>query len=342
MAVATEYEIHPICRLVPAMREERKVELTDSLRRNGLRVKGWLYEGKCLDGRSRAECCGRAGVTMEWQVFEGTWEEAHALVADLNLIRRDNSEAERRLAVSEMVVALQEHRNGGRVGKERSAMAAKAGVPETDVYRGEQVVKKGVPELLAAVKAGEVAVSAAALVAELPEEEQRQAVKSSTVPQAANTVRAKKKGETKAKQDGKAKGGKGKGGKKTQADAEEVIKDQLGNVVPRSVRDTFGDKQLPELIDRMKASAAELKAIKGRVMAVWQGLQQFYPFAHFDKANAGVTTALEEVEVAVAQLEAGLPYCVCPKCKGERCPQCQQSGVWPKHRHMNVGRQYGG
>lgn len=326
MSVATEYEIHPLCLLIPAMREDRKAEVTDSIRRNGLRLKGWLYEGKVLDGRSRAECCRQAGVAMEWQEFVGTWEEAHALVSDLNLTRRDLAESERRLAVSEMVVALKEHRNGGSVAKERREMAAKAGVPVRDVYRGETVIQKGVPELQNAVKKGEVAVSAAALVAELPADEQREAVATGTVPEQAKRVRAGKK---KEKAERKEK-------------VEEVIKDQLGNVVPRSVRDTFGDKKLPDLIERMKACAAELKGVKGGVMAVWQGVQQFYPFAHFDKAHAGVVKAMEEMELAVAQLEAGLPYCVCPKCKGERCPQCHQSGVWPKHRHMNVGNQYGG
>ena len=44
---------------------------------------------------------------------------------------------------------------------------------------------------------------------------------------------------------------------------------------------------------------------------------------------------------AHAHVTAGVPFRVCPKCKGKECRACQQTGYWTRHRHDHAD-QYGG
>ncbi len=70
-----------------------------------------------------------------------------------------------------------------------------ANVSARSVESAKKVADKGAPELVAAVEAGNVAVSAAAEVASLPVEEQRQAVAEGKVATKAKEARESKKSE---------------------------------------------------------------------------------------------------------------------------------------------------
>ena len=78
----------------------------------------------------------------------------------------------------------------------REALAKAARISATTISQIEKIQKAAAPELVAAVKAGEVSISAAAVIAELPAEEQAAAAAGGKkeLRQAAKKVREAKSG----------------------------------------------------------------------------------------------------------------------------------------------------
>jgi len=139
----------------------------------------WLI----LDGRNRFEACRRAGVKASTEVYGG--KNPVAFVVSSNLHRRHLSSSQRAMVAT----ALANLPNGTRTTPQNGApspigegaptqaeAATLLNVSKRSVERARRVKADGVPELAAAVVAGDVAVSAAAEVAKLPKEEQRAVV----------------------------------------------------------------------------------------------------------------------------------------------------------------------
>jgi hypothetical protein len=74
----------------------------------------------------------------------------------------------------------------------QSDAAALLNVGKRSVERAREVLERGIPELQSAVERGEVSVSAAAEIVDLPGDEQREAVAEKTVAKKAKRARAKK------------------------------------------------------------------------------------------------------------------------------------------------------
>lgn len=77
---------HPIADVWPMMDEAKLAELADDIRKNGLLVPVWLYEGKILDGRNRWAACKIAGVEPKTKEYTG--DEPTAFAVSLNDRRR--------------------------------------------------------------------------------------------------------------------------------------------------------------------------------------------------------------------------------------------------------------
>lgn len=64
--------VHPYADKFPMLPENELVELTESIRANGLRQPVVVTsDGLILDGRNRATACARAGVQLATVVYEG-------------------------------------------------------------------------------------------------------------------------------------------------------------------------------------------------------------------------------------------------------------------------------
>ena len=90
----------------------------------------------------------------------------------------------------------------GEQGKSRDEIAERSGFTSATTYeRARKAVTQGTPELVEAMDRGEVAVSTAAIVAELPKEEQKEIVAKGEkeILKAANEIRAAKAKEIRAK-----------------------------------------------------------------------------------------------------------------------------------------------
>lgn len=185
-------EIHPIADIFPLMSEQELKELAASIKKEGQKFPIHIDpQGRVIDGRNRLLACKMAGVKkVEYEVtrLEGDALLQHNIA--LNLERRHLSESQR----ADIAAKMADGKHGGDRSKGQNCTltqaqaAEKMAVSERSVKSAAFVQKHGAEELQAAVANDEVSVSAAAAIATLPEEEQRE-----TVAQGAEAVKKKAK-----------------------------------------------------------------------------------------------------------------------------------------------------
>jgi len=190
-------EVHPAANLFPMMEEAALAELAADIAANGQREPVVLWEGKVIDGRNRLAACERVGVVPTFTAL-ASCPDPVAYVLSLNLHRRHLDTSQRAMVAAKALPLLSEQAKARQVmrlkhgnaastpvpanlpereqGEAREHVATMANVSPRTVETAAKVIKTGTPELIAAVEAGTVTVSAAADVATLPAEEQRDAV----------------------------------------------------------------------------------------------------------------------------------------------------------------------
>ena len=173
-------DAHPAADLFPMMADSEVVALAADIKANGMRQPIVTIEegGKrlVLDGRNRFRACAMAGVEPVLIPFEGG--DPFALVVSANLQRRHMSQSQRAM-VAESLAKMKQGSNqhaqncasSDSASQEDAAKLLK--VSRRNVQKARRVKGQCVPELVAAVVAGEVSVNAAHEVAGLPAEEQR-------------------------------------------------------------------------------------------------------------------------------------------------------------------------
>lgn len=218
--------IHPAADLFPMLPASELQALADDIKANGQREPVVIWDGSVLDGRNRLAACRLAGVEPLTRTLDSC-PDPLAFVLSLNLIRRHLDESQRGIVAAKVRPMLAEQakarqvasqaKPGEKVGEKTGDKASpNLGSPEgksadqaadmLNVGRGtveaaSKVLKHGAPELVSAVERGEVAVSAAAVLVSLPEDEQREIVAAGT-----DAIKAKVKTirESKSKREPKA------------------------------------------------------------------------------------------------------------------------------------------
>jgi ParB-like chromosome segregation protein Spo0J len=200
---------HEYARLFPMLSDEDIQELADDIAKNGLRIPIVIdADDKILDGRNRAAACAIAGVEPVFEPFVGNDEEKLAFVVSANIHRRHLTTSQR-ASVAAKLLPLYEEQAAKRVkatqakpgmkvgkavenlpqpstadlwaadqsrkeaGKARDKAGAAMNVSGKAVDMAAKVHAKAIPEISEAVDRGEIAVSAAAIVADMPHEQQR-------------------------------------------------------------------------------------------------------------------------------------------------------------------------
>ena len=197
---------HPICLLMPLADEDELQNLTDDIRAHGLLDPIVLFEGRILDGRSRAAACESAGAPPRYVEFEGEREEALMFVVSHNLKRRHLTKQ----AIADTLVEAEDFDLRYELGAPATAdinepaeadikmsdprpktassrelaRAAGGAVSREMINATRKVKEKGEPELREAVKRGRIGVQDAARAADLPPEQQR-AIAASSKPRRA-------------------------------------------------------------------------------------------------------------------------------------------------------------
>ena len=314
-----------------------------------------------------------AALLLGWDEIEVRVIDPDDLIAaesDENECRKDFTPSER-VAIAKTIKERIGQRQGQRTdkgelqgncpevepGKQTRDTAAKAaGFDSTDeLRRAETVVEKGVPELVEAMDAGDVSVSAAAEVAKLPKAEQKKTVKAGpeAVKEKAKEQRQKRKG-TNSKGAGRGTTVSEQKPDDKPADAEpdaeqepgppaetgRTFRDALGRTIPPTLRDTFYDAELAETI-------AELAELKTRLDARYQRLirslsRKPYPFCLFGDAAKKFAEVVHPkgglLTQTIDHLRCGVPYVVCPQCggRGTDCKVCRFGGYLPEWRHNEL------
>ena len=190
-----KFEIHEIAGIFPPMREKEFEALVADIQEHGQFEPIWTHQGKIIDGRHRLRACKQLGMTPRTQEWDGEGSLLEFVIA-LNLRRRHLKETQRAMIAARMMPAFaEEARMREHAGKalKRGACSAPGqndppanwqegevsehvgkilNVSPRSVHRARKLLKSGVPELILAVDQGNVAVSTAADLAELPKDEQ--------------------------------------------------------------------------------------------------------------------------------------------------------------------------
>lgn len=179
--IMSAMQMHPAAEIFPRMTPEDFERFKADISANGLREPVWLYEGLVLDGRHRMMACEELGIEPSFREYTG--DDPAGFVVSLNLHRR-HLDTSQRAMVAARLANLSHGQRADYLQAERqfclsvtqSDAAELLNVGERSVRSARTVLNEGVPELIEAVEQGEVAVSAAAEIANLPVPEQGRAL----------------------------------------------------------------------------------------------------------------------------------------------------------------------
>ena len=184
-------EFHPLADIFSLLDGQDFAELVADIKAHGLHEPIVVFEGKILDGRNRYRACEAARVEPTFTAYTG--DDPIAYVVSLNLRRRHLDESQRAMVAAKLATLKlgdNQHSEGLPIGRSSELL----NVGERTVARAREVQEHGTPELVSAVERGAVSVSAAADVATLPVQEQREIVArgEGEILRAAQDIRARK------------------------------------------------------------------------------------------------------------------------------------------------------
>lgn len=120
-----------------------------------------MYRGKILDGRNRYRACLLKGINPTFH--EELPADPYAFFASANLHRRHLEIGQRAMIAAQLATMKQGDNQHSPAGETSQGKAAELlNVGEGSVERAAEVIKQGAPDLVDAVKHGDVRVSAAA------------------------------------------------------------------------------------------------------------------------------------------------------------------------------------
>ena len=169
-------EFHETANIFPMMDEDALTELANDIRANGLLEPITTYEGKILDGRNRYIACHMAEVEPRFESYIG--DDPICYIISMNLKRRHLNESQRAM----IGARLANMPSGARTdlaqicARSQEQAAEMMGVSRRSVQSAHSVQQDGIPELIALVNGGNIAVSQAAKIAKLSEEAQQTVV----------------------------------------------------------------------------------------------------------------------------------------------------------------------
>ena len=188
-----EYTPHPFNEIFPPASDEERKQLEERIKKYGLRQKIIIdKQNRILDGLTRYRACLAVGVTPQFQVFEGTEEEARQLIWDANMVRRHLATSVK-VAVGADWTELERGQHKSSSGNSQISVsdAAKQLNVSASHIQVEKRTKRVSPDLHALVKAHVISVNAAEHISNLPQNEiadNVQRIRNAPSPKAAKAI----------------------------------------------------------------------------------------------------------------------------------------------------------
>ena len=176
--MATAYLLHPAAEIFPVMDEAAFAALVADIAAHGQREPILVLDGQVIDGRHRLRACEHLGLEPLVRQVSADDGDPFGLVVSLNLHRRHLSEGQRAI-IAARLATLPHGRpdaNAQICAFTQDEAAQHLKVSRRTVQHARAVLDHGIDELQAAVKGGEISVSAAAELSRLPADTQRAAL----------------------------------------------------------------------------------------------------------------------------------------------------------------------
>ena len=175
------YPLHPVVEIFPVMEELSFANLAEDIRINGQHEPILLWRGQVIDGRHRLRACNELGIVPKVREVEADLDPT-GLVLSLNLHRRHLNESQRAMVAAKlanMKAGGNQHKVVGQIcttspSISNASAAEMLNVSKRLVKSARHIREHGSPDLVATVERGDVAVSTAARIAQLPEDTQRE------------------------------------------------------------------------------------------------------------------------------------------------------------------------
>ena len=176
--MSTAYPLHPAAEIFPVMDEAAFAALVADIAAQGKREPILILDGQVIDGRHRLRACEQLGLEPLVRQVSADDGDPFGLVVSLNLHRRHLSEGQRAI-IAARLATLPHGRpdaNAQICAFTQDEAAQHLKVSRRTVQHARAVLDHGIDELQAAVKGGEISVSAAAELSRLPADTQRTAL----------------------------------------------------------------------------------------------------------------------------------------------------------------------
>jgi ParB-like chromosome segregation protein Spo0J len=176
--MTTAFPLHPAAELFPVMDEAAFAALVADIAAHGQREPILVLGGQVIDGRHRLRACEQLGLEPLVRQVSADDGDPFGLVVSLNLHRRHLSEGQRAI-IAARLATLPHGRpdaNAQICAFTQDEAAQHLKVSRRTVQHARAVLDHGIDELQAAVKGGEISVSAAAELSRLPADTQRAAL----------------------------------------------------------------------------------------------------------------------------------------------------------------------
>jgi hypothetical protein len=295
--------------LCPKLTEEEHKLLAEQIESDGCRdaIVTWAnHDDTIIDGYNRYRICRKKGIGFKTKAMTfASRADAINWIVKNQIGRRNLNESQRAVLAARMVTtagpgkpeANSLNSTNKPISTAKSAEICNVGV--SAVQNAKKVLDKGSSQLVEAVTQGEVSVSAAAAIVELPKAEQTKAVKNGAVAKVAKEVKAKKKP------------------KGPDFDPEKLDKELEAEEAgkPKTPAEIMGAVQAEydACLNHLKQSRAVFNKLKGEERSgPWLVESQARIVQHFE----GIRDILSAVR----------PGGLCTKCKGSGCEFCHKTG----------------
>src|SRR5262245_27570638 len=175
----TQLTFHPLATIFSLLEGEEFDALVADIAASGLCEAVWLYQGQILDGRNRYRACQALGLDCATRDYLGN--DPLGFVLSMNLRRRHLDESQRAMVGARLATFPRgANQHTAISAPTQQDVATLLHVSADSIQAARKVQHEGASEVIAAVDAGVIAVSAAVPLLAMPREVQPLALEEAT------------------------------------------------------------------------------------------------------------------------------------------------------------------